>query len=402
MAVMSHALVLRGAERLLKARRVHSFTIYPFAPPPGASALRQKVRSFLGEHQPQQDVVLRANSWAVPDPVFSRALAEAGFLGMIWPKQYGGHERHPLERYIVLEELLAAGAPVGAHWIADRQTGPLLLRYGTEAQRQKYLPAMAAGELYACIGLSEPGAGSDLAAIRTSARRSGDGWVVSGQKVWTTNAHNAGVMLALVRTEVGSQRGEGLSQFLIDLDLPGVTIRPIIDMFGGHDFNEVFLEDVAIPADSLIGVEGQGWRQATAELALERSGPERYLSSHALLVALIDAAGPNASGDLLTTIGRLTAELWTLRQMSMSVAAKLAGGDDPVVEAAIIKDLGNSFEQALPVAVQAVIDADVDLADDDAVPRMLAMLLQTSPSFSLRGGTREILRGIIARGLGLR
>lgn len=381
---------------------MQTFSIRPFEPPTSARVIREGIRAFLADHQPQGDPVLRANSWAVADPAFSKALAGAGYVGMIWPRRYGGHERHPLERYIVLEELLAAGAPVGAHWIADRQTGPLLLRYGTEQQRERYLPRMAAGELYACIGLSEPGAGSDLAAVRTSARRADGGWRINGQKVWTTNAHLAGVMLTLVRSEEGSQRNEGLSQFLIDLDLPGVTVRPIIDMFGGHDFNEVFLDDVLVPDEALVGIEGQGWKQATAELTLERSGPERYISSHALLAALIDAAGPSPSPLIATTIGRLTAEFWTLRQMSMSVAAKLASGEDPAVEAAIVKDLGNSYEQAIPVVVQAALDGEFDLADGSVLARTLSMLLQTSPSFSLRGGTREILRGIIARGLGLR
>ncbi len=319
---------------------------------------------------------------------------------MTLPRKYGGHERHPLERYVVLEELLAAGAPVGAHWIADRQTGPLLLRYGSEAQREKYLPGMAAGELYACIGLSEPGAGSDLAAVRSTARRTGEGWRIHGQKVWTTNAHNSHVMLALLRSESGSERHAGLSQFLIDLDTPGITIRPIIDMTGGHDFNEVFFDDVLVPHDALVGAEGNGWRQVTAELALERSGPERYLSSHALMVALIDAAGPDPAEPLRGVIGQLVAELWTLRNMSMSVAAKLAGGEDPVVEAAIIKDLGNAFEQDLPRRVQAVVACPSTRRDDLA--RLLRRLLIASPSFSLRGGTREILRGIISRELGLR
>ncbi len=319
---------------------------------------------------------------------------------MTWPTAYGGHARHPLERYIVLEELLAAGAPVGAHWIADRQTGPLLLRYGTPAQREAYLPGMARGELYACIGLSEPGAGSDLAAVRTSARRTDKGWIVNGQKVWTSGAHYAHAMLALVRTEAGSERQAGLSQLMIDLATPGITIRPIIDLTGDHHFNEVFFDDVAIPLDALVGTEGNGWAQATAELALERSGPERYLSSHALLVTLIDQHGDTASPALRALIGNATADLWALRQMSMSVAAKLAGGEDPAVEAAVIKDLGNSYEQELPRAVQAALD--LDLMSDDAVARILFLLLQTAPSFSLRGGTREILRGIIARGLGLR
>jgi len=349
------------------------------------------VRAFIAAHRPNLPPERRANSWTVADPGFSRALGEAGYLGMVWPREYGGHGRHPLERYIVLEELLAAGAPVGAHWIADRQTGPLLLRYGTHAQRLRYLPPMARGELYA---------GSDLAAIRTTARRVDAGWRIDGQKVWTTNAHRAGVMIALVRSNEGSQRTTGLSQFLVPMDTPGITVRPIVDLTGEHEFNEVFFDRTVLPEDALIGVEGEGWSQVTAELALERSGPERYLSSHALLVELISTAGTEPTEPLQGLIGRLTAQLWTLRQMSMSTAAKLAAGDDPVVEAAMVKDLGNSYEQSLPVMVQAT--AEVDLTADTPLARTLALLLQTAPSFSLRGGTREVLRGIIARGLGLR
>jgi alkylation response protein AidB-like acyl-CoA dehydrogenase len=159
---------------------------------------------------------------------------------------------------VVIEELLAAGAPVGAHWIADRQTGPLILRYGSEEQRERYLPGIAKGEIYACIGLSEPGAGSDLAAVRTTARETADGWRVNGQKIWTTGAHFSHIMLTLVRTEEGSERNAGLSQLLIDLDTPGITIRPIIDMAGNHDFNEVFFDDVLVPMARWSASAGRG------------------------------------------------------------------------------------------------------------------------------------------------
>ena len=376
----------------------NAFDLPPFAPPPGAADLRAEVRAFLAANPPPSDPVRRANCWSVADDGFSRALGAAGYLGMIWPREYGGHGRAPMERYVVLEELLAAGAPVGAHWIADRQTGPLLLRYGTELQRQKYLPGMAAGTVFACIGLSEPGAGSDLASVRSRAEKVDGGWRINGPKLWTSGAHRAHAMLALLRSEAGSERGAGLSQFLIDLDTPGITIRPVIDLVGNHDFNEVFFDDVLVPDGALVGAQGNGWAQVTAELALERSGPERYLSSHALLALLIDTVGDDPR--FRATIGRLVAEMWTLRQMSMATAAKLAGGADPVVEAAIVKDLGNDFEQRLPQVIQAVLDADLDGSTD--LTRLLAYLLQVSPSFSLRGGTREILRGIIARGLGLR
>jgi alkylation response protein AidB-like acyl-CoA dehydrogenase len=377
-----------------------SFDFQPPQLPANESQIREQVRALCKTHMTHPDVLRRANSWAVPDLDFSRALGAAGLIGMIWPKRYGGGERTALERYIVLEELLAAGAPVGAHWIADRQTGPLILRYGTEAQRERWLPGMARGEIYACIGLSEPGAGSDLAAVRTTARKHDENWVLEGQKVWTTNAHHAHVMIALMRSEEGSERQQGLSQFLVPMDTPGITVRPIIDLTGGHDFNEVFFDNVTLPPEALIGTEGKGWAQATAELSLERSGPERYLSSHVLVEALIDLAARTGAENLLALAGRLAAETWTLRQMSLSIAAKLAAGQDPALEAAIVKDLGNSYEQEIPKLIQAAVN--IDLSADEPLAVLLGYLLQISPSFSLRGGTREILKGIIARGMGLR
>ena len=326
---------------------MRTFRALPFAPPAGAEVVRAQIRDFIAANMPPLDATQRVNSWAVGNRDFSRALGQAGYIGMIWPKRYGGQERHPLERYIVLEELLAAGAPVAMHWIADRQSGPLLLKFGTEAQRLEFLPRIAIGELFACIGMSEPGVGSDLASVRMRAVRDGEGWRVNGQKVWTTNAHNAGLMIALLRTGEPGGRHDGLTQFLIDLTHPAVTVRPIVDLAGGHDFNEVFFDDLFVPDTMRVGAEGDGWRQVTAELSLERSGPERYLSCFGLFLELIRHAGPNPDADMTALIGRIAAELWTLRQMSMSTAAQLAAGNDPSLEAAIVKDLGNSFEQEL-------------------------------------------------------
>jgi alkylation response protein AidB-like acyl-CoA dehydrogenase len=193
-----------------------------------------------------------------------------------------------------------------------------------------------------------------------------------------------------------------LSQFLIELDTPGISVRPIVDLVGTSHFNEVFFVDVVVGPESLLGVEGGGWSQVTSELSLERSGPERYMSSLALFLELLRVAGPDPVESVRQVIGRIAAEIWTLRQMSLSVAGRLSEGKDPAVEAAIVKDLGNSFEQALPMLVQSIADHAVYLEDGSAFARTLGLLLQISPSFSLRGGTREILRGIIARGLGLR
>ena len=376
-----------------------AFRFDPVELPRGAPALRAEVRAFLAAELGTVPARRRANSWSVFDDEFSRKLGARGWIGMVWPRQYGGHERSALERYVVLEELLAAGAPVAAHWIADRQSGPALLRYGSEAQRHRWLPGMAAGEVYCCIGMSEPNAGSDLAGVRTRAARVDGGWRLNGQKIWTTHADRCQLMIALVRTagEAGD-RHTGLSQLVLELDTPGIRIRPIRDLVGDDHFSEVFFDDAFVPEAALLGQEGDGWQQVTAELSLERSGPERYLSSFALFVELLRAAGREPAGELCSLIGRLTAQLWTLRQMSLSVAGPLAAGRDPALEAAVVKDLGNSFEQELPRAAQALVELD----GDNDLCLLLAHLLQVAPSFSLRGGTREILRGIVARGLGLR
>ena len=364
--------------------------------------LRAELREFLAEAMSGTTALQRAQSWLAVDPAFSRLVAERGWIGMTWPRRYGGHERSAMERFTVLEELLAAGAPVGAHWTADRQSGPLLLRFGTEAQRHVYLPEIARGNLSFCIGLSEPQAGSDLAAVKTRAVRDSGGFRVTGQKLWTTNAQSAKMMIALVRTELDSRRHEGLSQLMIDMSSPGIDVRPIKDHTGASHFNEVFLDDVYVPATHLVGVEGQGWQQAMSELTLERSGPERFLSSMEALTQFLRAIGPSPREPMRSVLGGLTARLWVLREMSMAVALRIEAGEDPALDASLVKDLGNDLEQELPTLIQAVTDADMDLANGTELGAVLMLLRKLSLSVSLRGGTREIIKGIIARGIGLR
>jgi len=372
--------------------------------PPAAEALRQEVRAFLAAELAGHPAARRAYTWMEGDRAFSRKVGARGWLGMTWPKKYGGHERTAFERYVVLEEMLVAGAPVASHWIADRQTGPLILRYGTEEQKQRYLPGMARGEIACCIGMSEPDTGSDLASVRTRAERTGDGWRVNGSKIWTSGAAGSDYMIALVRTRVvPGKKHEGLSQLLVDLKAKGITIRPIRDLAGRDHFCEVIFEDAVLPADALVGAEGQGWEQVMAELAYERSGPERYLSCYPLLRELMALLEHDATERQRVQIGYEVARLATLRAMSLSVAGMLGAGANPALEASIVKDQGALFEQALPGTAQALIEqtpsTDADASD---FRQMLGHLVQNAPSYSLRGGTREILRGIIARGLGLR
>ena len=371
--------------------------------PPETKALRTEVREFLQKELGAQPSHRRAHSWGGFDREFSRKVGERGWIGMTWPKHYGGHERTFLERYVVLEEMLAAGAPVSAHWIADRQSGPLLLRFGTEAQRQRFLPAIARGEVAFAIGMSEPDSGSDLASIRTRAVRADGGYVVNGTKVWTSNAHCSDYAVSLFRTSVvPDKKHEGLTQFLVDLTSPRITIRPIIDLAGSHHFNEVVFEDAFLPEDMRVGAEGDGWKQVTTELAFERSGPERYLSSFALLIELIRAESARPTERGTAAVGRLVAHLATLREMSLSVAGMLQAGENPNLEAALVKDVGTGFEQEIPEIVNAVLGLEPTIDTGSDLEQTLGYLVQRAPSFSLRGGTREILRGIIARGLGLR
>jgi alkylation response protein AidB-like acyl-CoA dehydrogenase len=371
--------------------------------PSEAQSLRAQVREFLREALGGASSSKRALSWGGFDREFSRQLGARGWIGMMWPKKYGGHERTALERYVVLEECLAAGAPVSAHWVADRQSGPLLLRFGTEEQRQRFLPRIAKGELAFAIGMSEPDSGSDLASIRTRAEHVEGGYRVNGTKIWTSNAHISDYAISLFRTKVvPDKKHEGLSQFLVDLKSPGIRIRPIIDLAGGHHFNEVHFENAFVPDDMLVGKEGEGWRQVSTELAFERSGPERYLSSIRLIMELIREAGREPGERAAVVIGRLTAHLITLRQMSLSVAGMLQAGQNPNLEAAVVKDVGTSFEQEIPETVHALLGVEPRLGSGSQFERTLGYLVQHAPSFSLRGGTREILRGIIARGLGLR
>lgn len=370
--------------------------------PESAEQLRADIRTFLADALKDYPRAHRAHSWMGFSIPFTKALAARGWVGMIWPAEYGGGNQSALARYVLAEELLAAGAPILAHWTADRQSGPLLLSYGSEAQKNHFLPPITRGESYFCIGMSEPDAGSDLAATRTRAVRVEGGWRVTGTKLWTTNAHRCHYMITLVRTSQGSERHQGLTQLIIPLHNEGVTIRPIYDLAGDSHFNEVVFEDAFVPDDHLVGSEGSGWGQVMSELAFERSGPERYLSTVALLSELIRLVGREPSSAAKACIGRLVAHISVLRQMSMSVAAQLDDHKDPSLQAACVKELGTTLEQAMPELIHNLLDAQPSLHSSSDFASVLAYTMQVAPSFSLRGGTREILRGVIARGLGLR
>ncbi|MBV1897138.1 MAG: acyl-CoA dehydrogenase family protein [Rhodobacteraceae bacterium] len=385
-------------------------TLIDFPAPSAGSQfddLRREVREFLAREMADHTPQMRARSWNGYDRDFSRKIAEMGWVGMTLPKDYGGHGRSPLERYVVMEEMLGAGAPVAAHWIADRQSAPLILAKGTEAQKRDILPRVAAGTCSFCIGMSEPDSGSDLAATRTTATPENGGFRVNGTKLWTTYAHEADYMILFCRTDKPTadktDRHGGMSQFLVDLKhTKGITIRPVIDMAGEHHFNEVIFDNVLLEGDALIGTLGGGWDQVMSELAFERSGPERFLSSFALIEQMIALVRQDPTEQQEIEVGRLAAHLMVLRRMSRSVAGLLDRGENPLLQATIVKDLGAIYEQDVPRLARSLLSRPASPASADSYNAVLAQTVLSVPCFSLRGGTREILRGIIARGLGLR
>ena len=374
-------------------------------PDPALEELRTELQAFLQEERETGNFRPEPECWmASADPEFSKKMGKRGWIGLTWSSQYGGHDKTALERYIVTEETLRAGAPVGAHWIADRQHAPMLIEHGTEEQKLDILPRIAAGECYFAIGLSEPGAGSDLANVKTKAEKVSDGWKINGQKIWSSGAHMSHYMVALLRTSPadGRNRHVGLSQIMIDLSLPGVTIKPIVDLSGDAHFNEVYFEDVIVPEDCLLGEEGGGWKQVTGELAMERSGPERFLSSYITLETALWQLTGKMGSDSQARLGKLIANLRTLRGMSWGIANLLHQGVSPETEAALVKDLGNRLENDLTQQVRAML---TDLPPEEWSPEMRRILnigILRSPPNTLRGGTTEVMRGITARQLGLR
>jgi acyl-CoA dehydrogenase len=374
--------------------------------PPECERLRDEVRAFVAEEMESGNI--KANGATGGDSFnrdFSRKVGAKGWLGMTWPKQYGGHERTFLERFVVTEELRIANAPVRLHFVADRQSGPILLRYAPEHVKMKVLPAICRGECCFAIGMSEPNSGSDLFAARTKATKTDGGWLINGTKIWTSNAHQADYMIGLFRTSSSTKenRRHGLTQFLVDMKTKGITCNPVYQITGHHDFNEVVFDNAFVPDDHVLGEIDGAWKQATSELAYERSGPERFLETYYVLEELVRVLGPDPDVRGAEGLGRLVAQLHTLRRMSVSVAGMLHAGKEPVLEAAIVKDVGTIWEQRLPhKARELAAFSEPEATNQIPFEEKLAYATTIAPKLTIQGGTTEVLRGIIARGLGLR
>ncbi|MFQ5512876.1 MAG: acyl-CoA dehydrogenase family protein [Myxococcota bacterium] len=371
--------------------------------------LREAVRRFVTEDPVVRRRRMREDGWIAGwDQDFSRRLGACGWIGMTWPRRYGGQVRSPLDRLIVTEELLRAGAPVAAHWFGDRQIGPALLAHGSEEQRRELLPRIARGELSFCVGMSEPDAGSDLASLRTCATITEGGFVIRGQKTWTSFADRAAYCYLVARTDPHAPRHRGVSELLVPMDAPGIRVRPIRDMVGECHFGELFFDDVQVPRHALIGNLHGGFRQIMQQLDHERSGIERLLSNAPLwedVKRVVRDGGLAHGSPMRERIAAIEIDWQAGRGMIYRVAALLTEGRLPTHEAAAAKVFCTSLEQRIAALASEILGpSSLLLPGDERAPLhgRAARSLLYAPAYTIQGGTNEILREIIARrGLGL-
>jgi alkylation response protein AidB-like acyl-CoA dehydrogenase len=342
-----------------------------------------------------------------------RLLADKGWIAPSWPVEWGGTGWSAVQRYIFEEECGYAGAPPLVPF-GLMMCAPVLFQFGTEAQKKRFLPGIYSGDEFWCQGYSEPGAGSDLASLRTTAKREGDHYVVNGQKTWTTLAHMADWIFCLVRSESGDKKQEGISFLLIDMKSPGIAVRPLVLMDGGHEVNEVFFDEVRAPAENLVHEEGKGWTVAKFLLGHERMNTARIGASRRELEKLKAlAASETKDGRPLIDdprfrdrLSRVEIELMALEITNLRFLDRLRGGRAPGAEVSMLKITGTEIQQALTeLAMQAVgpeAQRRAPIDDTDAFDALAASLSARYCNYrktSIYAGSNEIQRNIIAKRL---
>ncbi len=375
---------------------------------------RSEVRDFLEEEIKKGTFKPFPEGWIEGhDLDFSRKLAQKGWIGLTWPRRYGGQGKGYLDRLVLTEEFLRYGAPVAAHWFNDRQIGPCLLAYGSEELKEEFIPKMTRAEVFFGVGMSEPDAGSDLASLRTKAREDGDFFVIDGQKIWTSGAQHFTHLYIVARTDPTAPKHRGISEFIIDLNLSGVIVRPITDITGGQHFNEVFLESVRVHKKYFVGEKNRGWYQITPQLDYERSGIERLMSNYPVFEALIrylqekkEDGKPLSKNSLIRAkLSQLRVESEVGRLLVYRVAWLLDQEKVPNYETAMTKAYCTSFQKRMIDTAMEILGLYGPLLPESKWAPFGGMTAHSylfSPGYSIQGGTTEILKNIVAlRGLEL-
>ncbi len=322
---------------------------------------------------------------------FSRELGREGFIGMTWPVEFGGAGRPAIDRLIVGEEMIAAGAPIAGMWFADRQMGPALFGYGSREQQERFLPDMLRGDTTWCIGMSEPNAGSDLASLTTSAVRDGNQWVINGQKIWTSFGELADFCYLICRTSKDGPPHAGISEIIVPMDTPGIEVRPIKDMTTNRHFCEVFYTDVRVPVENLVGAEGAAFKQTMRQLEHERGGIDRLVSNRALYLMARERADTSdarvrqqiADIEIGYTLGRIL----VIREVLKKAPAGFS---------AATKCFCTEHEARVSDFVSGVFGPYATLWDD------ITQGLAYAPAYTIMGGTSNVMRNILGeRVLGL-
>jgi alkylation response protein AidB-like acyl-CoA dehydrogenase len=369
---------------------------------------RQEVRDFLegeikqGLWQPSCDAWIMGH-----DPSFTKRVAQRGWIGLTWPKEYGGQGRSFIDRLILTEEMLRYGAPAACHWFADRQIGGAIVHYGTDEQKKELLPIILKGEAYVGLGMSEPDAGSDLASLKTKATEDGDYYIIDGQKTWTSGGSHMNWIYLVARTDPDAPKHRGISEFFFETSLPGITVAPIVDITGGVHFNEVFFENVRIPKKCLIGEKNKGFYQILNQLDYERSGMERLMANYPLFEALIQYTretkrnGKPLSEEPLirTKLAQLEIEFEIGRLHMYRVAMVMDEGRAPNWESAMAKAYGTAFEQRLASTAIEILGLYGQLAPQSKWVPIQGLAYHSylsSKGYSLQAGTSEILKNILA------
>jgi alkylation response protein AidB-like acyl-CoA dehydrogenase len=365
---------------------------------PEEAAFREEVRSWLDSNLPQdlKDKVASYAHLSKDDLLrWHKILAKKGWVAPAWPKEWGGTGWNVVQRYIFEEELGYAGAPPLIPF-GLAMCAPVLLRFGTEEQKRRFLPRIYQGEDFWCQGYSEPGSGSDLASLKTRAQKLNGAYVVNGQKIWTTLAHYADWIFCLVRTDPGAgRRQEGISFLLIDMKTPGITVRPLILMDGAHDVNEVFFDDVKVPAENLVHEEGKGWTVAKYLLGYERMNTGRIGESKRQLATLKEFS-VNKWDDVRfrDRLSRLEIELMALEITNLRFLDRMRRtGQPPGADVSMLKIRGTEIQQRLSELMLQATDPSASDAFSDSVRRKYLSMRKTT----IYAGSNEIQRNIIAK-----